>query len=124
MGRRALCLLWLPLAAGGWLNAYWLMHLLAPDPHGAAMAGHSLGPLHLCGACVLMLALLLVLIIARPVLVLGSELELRLAAGRAPRPRLALVAPLLLIWLAPELARPPILASGHSERAPPPPAPT
>jgi hypothetical protein len=122
MGRRALWLLSLPLAAGVWLSAHWLMDLLASDSHEARTVRESVGPLHLCGACVLILALLLVLIIARPVLVLGSELELRLAAGRAPRARIALLAPLPLIWSVPELALPPILASGHGERAPPQPA--
>jgi hypothetical protein len=116
-------LLSLPLAVAAWLGAYWLMHLLVPDHHGDSMVGETVGPLHLCGACVLLLALLVVLISARPVLVLGSELEVRLAVGRAPRLRFALLPPLPLIWLAPDLARPPILASGHGGRAPPQSAP-
>jgi hypothetical protein len=125
MGRRALWVPWPLLAAGGWLIAHWLMHVLAPDSHEPGMVGHSFLALHLCAACVLTLALLLVLLLAGPVLALGSELRLRLAAGRAPRPSLALLPHLPLMWPAPHLDRPPILASGHGERAPPPaPAPT
>jgi hypothetical protein len=126
MGRRIMWLLSLPLAAGGWLTAHWLMHVVvANDGHEGRMlseAGHqSYGAAHLCVACALMLVLLLALTLTRPVLVLRYELGQRLAARLAPRP-LVLPAPLLSAWLEPELARPPILATGHGERAPPTPA--
>jgi hypothetical protein len=125
MGRRALGSLWLTLAVGGWLNLYWLMHVSAPEHHGASMAGHWFDAMPLCAGCLLMLALLVLLVLARPVLVLGSELWLRLVAGRALRPRLAPWTGLPLGCLAPKFDRPPILASGHGERAPPlAPAPT
>jgi hypothetical protein len=119
MGRRALCLVCPPLAVCGWLGAYWLMHALAPEHHEARIVAHWYDAMHLCAGCVPMLALLLGLVLGRAVLVLGSELGLRLAAGCGLRPRFALPRALPLIWLAPELGRPPILASGHAERGPP-----
>ena len=124
MGRRVSWPVWFPLAAFGWLSAVWLLHGLAPEHHEAGMVGHWFDAMPLCAGCVVMLALLLGLVLARPVLVLGSELALRLAAGCGVRPRFALVRALPLIWLAPDLDRPPILATGHGERGPPPvPAP-
>jgi hypothetical protein len=110
---------WFPLAAFGWLSASWLLHGLAPEHHEAGMVGHWFDAMPLCAGCVVMLALLLGLVLVRPVLVLGSELAQRLAAGCAVRPRFALVRALPLIWLAPDLGRPPILATGHGERGPP-----
>jgi hypothetical protein len=119
MGRRVSWPVWSTLAAFGWLSAYWLLHVSAPADHKAGMGGHLFDAMPLCAGCVVMLALLLGLVLARPVLVLGSELSLRLAARCAVRPRFALVRALPLIWLAPDLDRPPILATGHGERGPP-----
>jgi hypothetical protein len=124
--RRFVWLLWLPLSAGAWLAAHWLMHAVAPDRREEMMVSdaghHALSAAPLCAACAAMMMLLLVLLIARPAVALGYELAERLGVVRvsrspawyAPTPRCA--------WFEPELARPPILATGHSGRAPPRPA--
>jgi hypothetical protein len=125
MGRsRFVWLLSLPLVAGAWLLAHWLMHAVAAPRPEAAMASdgghHALSAAPLCAACAAMMLLLLVLLIARPAVALGYELAERVVrvprspAWYAPSPRCA--------WVEPELARPPILATGHSGRAPPRPA--
>jgi hypothetical protein len=124
MGRRLLWLLWLPLAAGGWLIAHWLMHaVVATEHHEGEMvseaAHHSVGTVHMCAACATMLLLFVALLLARPALVLGYELGQRLVARLAPRPPAWTIAPQLPAWLEPQLARPSILATGHGERAPP-----
>jgi hypothetical protein len=63
-------------------------------------------------------------LLARAVLALGHALGRRLGDLRVPRPVLGAVAPLLSARVDPELARPPLLATGHRERAPPEPAST
>jgi hypothetical protein len=60
-----------------------------------------------------------VLTLARGVLAIGYALGRELAVAQAPRPRSCAVAPVLPAPAAPELIRPPILATGHGGRAPP-----
>jgi hypothetical protein len=125
MGRsRFVWLLSLPLYAGAWLAAHWVMHAVAPERPEDAMVSdaghHALGAAPLCAACATMMLLLLVILIARPAVALGYELAGRLGVGCAPR---ALPGPVLQrATLEPERTRPPILATGHSGRAPPRPA--
>jgi hypothetical protein len=118
--RRSVWLLSLPFYGGAWLAAHWLIHAVAPArPEGAMSGGthHALSAAPLCAACAAMVMLLLVLLIARPAVTVGYEL----ATGLLRVPRLpAWYAPSRLrARLEPELARPPILATGHCGRAPP-----
>jgi hypothetical protein len=140
MGRsRFVWLLSLPLIAGAWLLAHQLMHAVAPARPEAAMASdgaparpeaamasdgahHALSAAPLCAACAAMMMLLLVLLSARPAVALGYELAERVALVRVPRPPAWYAPSPRCAWLEPELARPPILATGHSGRAPPRPA--
>jgi hypothetical protein len=117
MGRRTL-LLSVPLAAAGWLTAHWLTHMIVGPEHGHMH--HYLGFAPMCAACVLMLVLLLALVLARPVLALGYELGERFVIVRAPRAPVWAMPPLLPALPEPSLARPPVLATGHGGRAPPP----
>jgi hypothetical protein len=98
------------------------MHAVAPERPEGAMAAegahHALSAAPLCAACASMMLLLLVLLIARPAVALGYELAERLGAGCAPLAWHAPQQPQRL-WVAPDLARPPILATGHSGRGPP-----
>jgi hypothetical protein len=110
MGRRITWLL-SPLAvAVGWSTAHALTYGL-PGHHLAHEVTAGSAPL--CAATAMMV-LLLLLVGVRPAIVLGR----RLAIGRAPR-AFAWATPAAPAWPAPELARPPILATGHGERAPP-----
>jgi hypothetical protein len=94
-------------------------HLAAPGEPGMAGAGHDyLGVVPLCAASV-MLVLLAALALARPVLVLGYKLATGLAAGLAPRASACPATPAAPAWAAPDLFRPPVLATGHCGRAPP-----
>jgi hypothetical protein len=116
MGSRRLWWPALPLAVGGWLSARWVAHLLsASNAHEAG----GYGVLHLCGACVLMLVLLVVVIVGRPVLRLGLEHGVQLVPVRAPRPRLARPGPLRLVMAQPSPSRPSVLGRGRAVRAPP-----
>jgi hypothetical protein len=124
MGRlRFVWVLSLPLYAGAWLAAHWLMHAVAPDRPEERMvadAGHGfLLAAPLCAACASMMMLLVVILLARPAITLGYELAERLRVGCGPRPPAWYAPPLQPAWPAPELGRPPILATGHSGRAPP-----
>jgi hypothetical protein len=122
MGRRIVWLLSFPLAVCVWFAAHWLMHVVsAPDRHHSRMAeaGHQgFEPGYMCAACALLVLLLLTLMLTRPALVLGYELGQRLAARLVPRP-FTWTAPPASRRHEPELFRPPILATGHGERAPP-----
>jgi hypothetical protein len=78
-----------------------------------------LEPVFLVGLALQLPVALLVLTLARGVLAIGYALGRELGVARAPRPRSCVVAPPLPAPLAPELIRPPVLATGHGGRAPP-----
>ena len=78
-----------------------------------------LAPVFLVGLALQLPVALLVLTLARGVLVIGHAFGRELGVAQAPRPRSCAVAPPLPGPLAPEIARPPILATGHGGRAPP-----
>jgi hypothetical protein len=79
----------------------------------------ALEPTFLAGMALQLPFALGALLLVRAVLALGHLLGRGLTARTSPRP-LAHALPLTLPgWLEPELARPPILATGHGERAPP-----
>ncbi len=86
--------------------------------------GTVLEPVFLVGLALQLPVAVVVLTLARGVLAVGHALGHALGAARAPRPRSCAVAPPLPAPLAPELVRPPVLATGHSGRAPPAPAVT
>jgi hypothetical protein len=79
----------------------------------------ALEPAFLAGLALQLPFALAALLVARTVLTLGHQLGRALAAPRPPRPRADAIAPNPLARLEPELARPPILATGHGERGPP-----
>jgi hypothetical protein len=82
----------------------------------------ALEPTFLAGMALQLPFALGALLLVRAVLALGHLLGRGLTARRSPRP-LARALPLNPPgWVEPELARPPILATGHSERGPPVPA--
>jgi hypothetical protein len=81
--------------------------------------GTVLEPVFLVGMALQLPVALLVLALARGVLAIGYALGRELRVARAPRPRTSAVVPVLRAPLAPELIRPPVLATGHSGRAPP-----
>jgi len=81
--------------------------------------GATLEPTFLVGLALQLPFALAAVVLARAVLALGHALGHRLAAARARRPSARAAAPLRRAWPEPELARPPILATGHGERAPP-----
>ena len=80
--------------------------------------GTVLEPVFLVGMALQLPVALVVLALARAVLAIGYALGWELGVARAPRP---LAAPLAAAprALAPEIARPPVLATGHGGRAPP-----
>jgi hypothetical protein len=121
MGRHAPWVLSPLLVAGTWLAGHLVTyHLAAPGEPGMAGAPEHdyLGMLPLCAATV-MLALLAALALVRPALVLGYELATGLAVGHAPRASACPATPAAPAWAAPDLFRPPVLATGHCGRAPP-----
>jgi hypothetical protein len=81
--------------------------------------GTVLEPVFLVGIALQLPVALIVLALARGVLAVGHALGRGVRVVRVPRPRSYAVAPPLPARLAPELARPPVLATGHSGRAPP-----
>lgn len=90
--------------------------LIASD---ATPFGAALEPTFLVGMALQLPIALGALLAARAVLALGHVLGRALAAPRSPRPHARTIALNPLHRLEPELARPPILATGHSERGPP-----
>ena len=108
-----------PLGVAGWLGVRGLADPLGASDAHAAMGDGGYGALHLCGACVLMLALLVLIVLGRPVLRLGLEHEVPLVPVRAPRPRPGRSDPLRLIVLGPTPSRPPMRGRGRVVRAPP-----
>jgi hypothetical protein len=80
--------------------------------------GTVLEPVFLVGMALQLPVALVVLALTRAVLAIGYALGWELGVARAPRPRCA-AAPPLPAPLAPEIARPPVLATGHGGRAPP-----
>jgi hypothetical protein len=119
MGRHALWLLSPLLVAGTWLAGHVLTyHVAAPGAADSLAAGHGhLGSVPLCAATAM--TLVLAALTVRPALVLGYELARRFAAAHVPRPSACAPAPPAPVWLAPDLARPSVLATGHGGRAPP-----
>jgi hypothetical protein len=81
--------------------------------------GTALEPVFLVGMALQLPVALLVLALARGVLAIGYALGRELGVARAPRPRSCAAPPPLPAPLAPELIRPPVLATGHGGRAPP-----
>jgi hypothetical protein len=81
--------------------------------------GTVLEPVFLMGLALQLPVALLVLGLATVVLAAGHALGRELVVPWAPRPRSCAVAPPLAARLAPVLARPPVLATGHGGRAPP-----
>jgi hypothetical protein len=90
--------------------------LIATDalPFGAALE-----PSFLAGIALQLPFALGALLAARAVLALGHQLGSALSRPRSPRPHVRAIAPNLPCRPAPELARPPILATGYGERGPP-----
>jgi hypothetical protein len=84
--------------------------------------GTVLEPVFLVGLALQLPVAVVVLTLTRGVLAFGYAFGHALGAARAPRSRNCSVAPPLPARWAPELVRPPVLATGHSGRAPP--APT
>jgi hypothetical protein len=81
--------------------------------------GTVLEPVFLVGMALQLPVALLVLTLARGVLAIGYALGRELAVAQAPRPSSCAAVPVLPAPAAPELIRPPILATGHGGRAPP-----
>jgi hypothetical protein len=81
--------------------------------------GTALEPVFLVGIALQLPVALVVLTLVRGVLAIGHALGRELCVARVPRPRSCAVAPPLPAPPAPDLARPPILATGHGGRAPP-----
>ena len=79
----------------------------------------ALEPTFLVGMALQLPIALGALLAARAVLALGHEVGRALAAPRSLRPATCPIVLNALDRLEPELARPPILATGHSERGPP-----
>jgi hypothetical protein len=79
----------------------------------------ALEPAFLAGMALQLPFALGALLAARAVLALGHELGRALSGPRSPRPQVRAIALNPLCRPAPELARPPILATGHGERGPP-----
>lgn len=89
---------------------------IASDAFSVATA---LEPTFLVGIALQLPFALGALVVARAVLALGHRLGRAIEAPRSPRLRARAIAWIPLGRLEPELARPPILATGHSERGPP-----
>jgi hypothetical protein len=102
-----------PLGFGVQEHVEWMIASDAPA------FGAALEPTFLVGMALQLPIALGALFAARAVLVLGHELGRALAAPQPPRPHASTIALNPLERLEPELARPPILATGHSERGPP-----
>jgi hypothetical protein len=81
--------------------------------------GTVLEPVFIVGLALQLPVALAVLTLARAVLVVGHAFGRQLAFPRAPRPRSCGVAPPLPARVAPDLVRPPVLATGQGGRAPP-----
>jgi MFS family permease len=81
--------------------------------------GAALEPTFLVGMALQMPFALGAFVLARVLLGFGHALGRELATRRTPRHPAFTVPALVLAWPEPELARPPLLAGGHSERAPP-----
>jgi len=81
--------------------------------------GTVLEPVFLVGIALQLPVALIVLALARGVLAVGHALGQGVRVVRVPRPRSCAGTPPLPAPLAPELVRPPVLASGHGGRAPP-----
>jgi hypothetical protein len=90
--------------------------LIASD---APLYGAALEPTFVVGIALQLPIALGALLAARAVLALGHVLGRALAAPRSPRPHVHALTLNPLHRLEPELATPPILATGHSERGPP-----
>jgi hypothetical protein len=81
--------------------------------------GTVLEPVFLVGMALQLPVALLVLALARGVLAIGYALGRELGVARVPRPHSCAAAPPLPVPSAPELVRPPVLATGYGGRAPP-----
>jgi hypothetical protein len=86
----------------------------------AFQLGTALEPTFLAGMALQLPFAVGALVLARAVLALGHALGQGLAVRRLPRPSAYSLPPFVQSWFEAELARPPILATGHGERAPPP----
>ena len=84
--------------------------------------GVVLEPTFLVGMALQLLLAAVALLVAHAVLAFGHALGRRAAVGRALRPPARGVQPLPAVRPEPVLVRPPILAGGHGQRAPPGPA--
>jgi hypothetical protein len=87
-----------------------------------APAAVALQPTFLVGLALQLPFAFAAVLLAHAVLALGHALGRRFSELHAPRPVLGAVAPLLSAPVLPDLSRPPVLATGHGERAPPEPA--
>jgi hypothetical protein len=81
--------------------------------------GTVLEPVFIVGLVLQLPVAFAVLTLARAVLAVGHAFGRLLSFPRAPRPRSCGVAPLLPARVAPDLVRPPVLATGQGCRAPP-----
>jgi hypothetical protein len=81
--------------------------------------GTALEPVFLVGMALQLPVALVVLALVRGMLAIGYALGWELGVARAPRPPSCAATPPLPAPLAPEIARPPVLATGHGGRAPP-----
>jgi hypothetical protein len=90
--------------------------------HNALPLGTVLEPVFLVGMALQLPVALAVLALARGVLAIGHAFGRHLGVPQAPRPLSFPAPPPLPAPTSPELARPPVLATGHGGRAPPAPA--
>jgi len=94
-------------------------HLERMIERGAFPLDAALEPTFVAGMALQLPFALGALLLVSAVLALGHLLGCGLTARRSPRPLVRALPPSLPGWLEPELARPPILATGHGERGPP-----
>ena len=94
-------------------------HLERLIEHNALPLGTVLEPVFLVGMALQLPVAFVVLALARGVLAIGHAFGRELSVAWVPRPLSCAVAPPLPAPLAPDLVRPPVLATGHGGRAPP-----
>jgi hypothetical protein len=94
-------------------------HLERAIELNAFTPGVALEPTFLVGLALQLPLAVLALLAAHAVLAVGHALGRRAAVGRSPRPPARGPQPLLPARPEPVLTRPPILAGGHGQRAPP-----
>jgi hypothetical protein len=97
-------------------------HLERAIELGALPLGVALEPVFLVGLALQLPVAAAALLLAHTVLAFGHALGRRVPVARALRPPARRLAPLLLALPEPVLKRPPVLAGGHGQRAPPVPA--